>query len=252
MTNFFDDGSPYLSHPLLTPERSAAEAQQLVEVLALPPGGTVLDIGCGFGRHAVALAAIGYPTVGIDPSATMIAAARQAAEDANASEVAFTVGTGADLTDVDRYDAAICMFTSLGQVGPDGEDNQSMLPAVARAIRPGGRLVVEVPVRDRAVDALVAEETLGAGPNRTEVARHFEDASQRLTERFTVYRDGQPTEFDLGVHLFSPDELVTLLDASGFKTQAVRSSISALNQTSGGLVELAPDHGFMLALATVR
>lgn len=252
MANFFDDGSPYLNHPLLTGERSAAEASELATVLALSSGNTVLDVGCGFGRHAIALAALGYPTAGIDPSAVMIAAARQAAEQAGISSATFAVGPGESLTETQQYDAAICMFTSLGQVGPNGQDNQSMLPAVARAIRPGGHLVVEVPVRDPAVLALIEDETFGAGDNRTEVSRRFDDQTKRVIERFTVYQDGQPTEFDLAYHLFSPDELVELLNSSGFEALAVRSSLEALSGRSGDVVQLSPDHGFMVALAAVR
>ena len=77
---FFDDGSPYLSHPLLTEERTQRELAAIEELIG-PLRGPVLDIGCGFGRHSVALADRGLEVVGIDPSATMIAAAqRRAAE----------------------------------------------------------------------------------------------------------------------------------------------------------------------------
>lgn len=252
MANFFDDGSPYLSHPLLTPERSAAEAEQLATILALQPSNTVLDVGCGFGRHTVALAALGYRTVGIDPSATMIAAARDVATTANAAEARFRIGSGQDLTETDQFDAAICMFTSLGQVGPNGDDNRTMLTPVAKAVRPGGRLVVEVPVRDQAIAALVTEETFGAGDNRTEVTRSFDAATDRIVEHFALFVDGEQTDFDLSYHLFSPSELARLLDASGFETLAVRSSLEALNQPEGDVIDLVPDHGFMLALAAVR
>ncbi len=252
MANFFDDGSPYLSHPLLTPERSAAEAEQLAAILALQPSNTVLDVGCGFGRHTVALAALGYRTVGIDPSATMIAAARDAATTGNAAEARFRIGSGQDLTETDHFDAAICMFTSLGQVGPDGNDNRSMLAAVARAVRPGGRLVVEVPVRERAVATLVTDETFGAGDNRTEVTRSFDAETSRIVERFALFADGQQTNFDLSYHLFSPPDLVGLLEASGFEALAVRSSLEALNQPDGDAVQLSAEDGFMLALAAVR
>ncbi|HEY0639602.1 MAG TPA: methyltransferase domain-containing protein, partial [Pseudonocardiaceae bacterium] len=39
--------------------------------------GRVLDIGCGAGRHALALAAAGYEVVGLEPSAEAVEVARR-------------------------------------------------------------------------------------------------------------------------------------------------------------------------------
>jgi SAM-dependent methyltransferase len=45
---------------------------------ALPPGAEVLELGCGTGRIADALVALGHPTVGVDESAAMLAHVRRA------------------------------------------------------------------------------------------------------------------------------------------------------------------------------
>lgn len=54
-----------------------AEAQALgaARLAACPDGGDLLDVACGFGRHAVALAAAGYRVVGVDRSQTLLAEA---------------------------------------------------------------------------------------------------------------------------------------------------------------------------------
>ena len=65
---FFSDGSPYLSHPLLTAERTAAEVDE-IERLVGSVSGRVLDVGCGFGRHSIELASRNADVTGIDPSA---------------------------------------------------------------------------------------------------------------------------------------------------------------------------------------
>ncbi|MGH3995293.1 MAG: class I SAM-dependent methyltransferase, partial [Pseudonocardiaceae bacterium] len=52
-----------------TAERTAAEVSYLASVLrAEAPGRRVLDVGCGTGRHAVALAQRGFDVVGVDVS----------------------------------------------------------------------------------------------------------------------------------------------------------------------------------------
>ena len=79
--NFFSPGSPYLDHPLLTPERTAAEIDFVLAQTALPPGARLLDVGCGPGRHSLELARRGYQVMGIDPSGAMIAAAKRTAKE---------------------------------------------------------------------------------------------------------------------------------------------------------------------------
>lgn len=71
MFNFFEDGSPFLAHPLLTAARTAAEVDFIAAELALAAGARLLDVGCGFGRHSIELARRGYAVTGIDPSASL-------------------------------------------------------------------------------------------------------------------------------------------------------------------------------------
>ena len=56
------------------------EVTFLVEALGLTAGMRVLDVGCGPGRHSLALARRGFTVVGVDISETFVRLARQAAE----------------------------------------------------------------------------------------------------------------------------------------------------------------------------
>lgn len=216
--NFFDDGSPYLSHPLLTPDRTRAEIDRIDELIGgLSDDSLILDLGCGFGRHCLELASRGHRAVGLDPSATMIAAA-------NASNSSLGAATGgsarfivasADTTESGlepaSADLALCLFTTFGQRSqslPPEASTTGLLHAAARFLKPGGWLVVEVPDRARAVTMLAAEEQLGP----TTVTRSFDPASGVLSERFET-----PTNtFDLAYELFDADHLESLLDDAGF------------------------------------
>ncbi|HFQ94718.1 MAG TPA: class I SAM-dependent methyltransferase, partial [Anaerolineae bacterium] len=165
LNNFFEEGSPFLNHPLLTAERTAVETNFLESQLRLPPGARILDVGCGFGRHSIELARRGYTVTGIDPAAAMIAAAQERAKEAAVS-VDFRQARGEEFTTAVPFDAAICLFTSLGQMGPDG-DNSALVSRVYDALKPGGLFVVEVPQRDTAVTQLRPSDKFGDGERYT-------------------------------------------------------------------------------------
>lgn len=213
--DFFSEGSPYLQHPLLTPERTAGEVEFLMRRMELASGARILDVGCGFGRHTIELARRGFEVTGIDPSAAMIAAAR---------EKAAAAGVTADLRHVRAeefgadvpFEAAICLFTTLGQVTAEGQSGLGLLVAVHRALAPGSPFAVEVPQRDQAARQLRPSDTFGQGQHYTTVSRRFDPEKNIVSERFTVVSPQKKQSFDLGYRLYSQDELMALLEQAGF------------------------------------
>lgn len=96
--------------------------------------GRVLDVGCGAGRHAVALQAAGHDVVGLDPSPG-------AAAVATARGVSVIRGTVVDLRqDIGPFDTIIAMGNNLGLVGPD-EPGRRFLSDLAAVAAPGARLI---------------------------------------------------------------------------------------------------------------
>src|SRR2546426_6821062 len=75
---------------------------------------TILDLGCGTGNHALALARLGHRVTGIDGSPGMVRVARRKAR--GRPDIAFLRGDMRRLDLGRRFDAAICMdgaFTHL-------------------------------------------------------------------------------------------------------------------------------------------
>jgi len=212
--NFFDDGSPYLSHPLLTDERTSLEVEQILALVA-PGRLDVLDIGCGFGRHCVELARRGHPATGVDPSSAMISSAEERAGDAGV-DVEFVLASGETFARPASFDLAICLFTSFGQVSGEGINDSPtrVLENLKDSLRPGATLIIEIPERERALEALVGEEQLGP----TAVTRWFDSATSHLHERF----DTPSGRFDLAYQLFGRDELVELVESVGLLVRELR------------------------------
>ena len=75
---FFDQTYLETDRPALTLRRTRAEVDFAARVLGLRRGARVLDVPCGFGRHAGELARRGYTAVGVDLSPLMLREARKA------------------------------------------------------------------------------------------------------------------------------------------------------------------------------
>ena len=108
----------------------------LADALGLEAGARVLDVGCGPGRHALALARRGIDVVGVDLSEDFIALARDAAA-ADGLPAHFDVGDVRELAYDAEFDAVICLCQGgLGLLG--GGDEPQAFGRIAAAVRPGG------------------------------------------------------------------------------------------------------------------
>jgi cyclopropane fatty-acyl-phospholipid synthase-like methyltransferase len=74
---FFDSHYVLTYAPLQPDDRSRAEALAAVRLAGLTPGARVLDVPCGYGRHAVPLAREGYRVIGLDRSPAQLDEARR-------------------------------------------------------------------------------------------------------------------------------------------------------------------------------
>lgn len=179
----------------------------LVDALGLRAGQRVLDVGCGPGRHALALARRGLEVVGVDHSPDFVRLGREAAE-AEGLPVEFVALDVRDLSFDGEFDAAICLCQGgFGLLG--GRDEPAVFGRIAHALCPGGRLALSAFSTAFAVRFLDDGET-------------FDPASGVLHE-VSVVRDpdGNEREFDLWTTCFTPRELQLLATSTGLELDAV-------------------------------
>lgn len=145
IARFFDQAvahSPEASVALYSlgdPAILAAATQEIVDWLPLTPEADILDLGCGIGRIAAALAPRCRSVRGLDVSAGMIAEARR-----RYPEIMFEQTAGQDLDALAPASLdliiAVDSFPYIVQAGPAIVARH--LSGAARALRPGGTLVI--------------------------------------------------------------------------------------------------------------
>ena len=186
----------------------------LVEALGLQPGQRVLDVGCGPGRHAHALAARGIEVHGIDISQPFVDLATASAPPTATFERMDARALPFDA----EFDVAISLcqgaFGLLGASvanGCDGEQDGDVLAGMARAVRPAGLICVSAFSAYFQLRWLESSDT-------------FDAATGVNHERATVKDEsGREAEFDLWTTCFTPRELRLLAERAGLRVRELWS-----------------------------
>ena len=105
---------------------------------------SVLDLGCGTGRHAILLARSDLDVVGVDQSDSMLDHARKLAQESKpGNSLTFLKGDVRDFDAGNTFDAALMMFNVLGYM-TSNDDLLAALRSVRRHVRDGGLFVFDI------------------------------------------------------------------------------------------------------------
>jgi SAM-dependent methyltransferase len=166
----------------------------------------VLDLCCGHGRHARALAERGYHITGVDANAAALATARRLSSDS----IIYLQHDMRHLAELpDTFDAIICLWQSFGYF--DAATNADILRQIGQKLRPGGRLVLDIYHRGFF--------------ERNQGTRSFERDGRLISETKRMNGDRLTVTLDYGPdvpqdsyawQLFSPDDIAALAQQHGF------------------------------------
>jgi SAM-dependent methyltransferase len=187
----------------------------------------VLDVGCGTGCLAIALARAGHTVTGVDPAAASLDVARSK----DGSDAVTWVHGDAAAVPAGRADLAV-MTGNVAQVFRTDEEWDQVLRAIGAALRPRGHLVFETRRPGyRAWEEWAAQpgpvrrDVPGAGPveQRLEVTGvDLPLVSFRCT--YTFLADGTVLTSDSTLRFRERDEVETSLAARGYRVLEVRDA----------------------------
>ncbi len=144
--SFFDRHAPIYEDNIFT-KNTAPEVDFLLEELRISPGGSILDVGCGTGRHSIELAKRGYTMTGLDLSSGMLARAAAAAKAAGV-HVRWVHADATKFSLPEKYDAAICLcegaFGLLGRADDPIDQPLAILRNISQSLRPEAKVVLTV------------------------------------------------------------------------------------------------------------
>ncbi len=201
-------------------ELAKKQVGQLITLLDLQPPGRILDVPCGYGRHSIELAARGFEVTGVDASEVQLARAR---------EKAAAAGVSVDLRRQDaraldfgaQFDVALNMFLSFGYFETD-EEHLAMLAGITRALKPGGRFLMDFWNREHEIQTFDKRQVDRTGDVYEIEEWEFDHLRGRLNwTNHAFFPDGRHESWFQSIRAYTVVEVKTLLERAGLTLDAV-------------------------------
>jgi SAM-dependent methyltransferase len=191
-------------------DRTGPEVDRVAKILQPRGDERILDLACGSGRHSLELRRRGFDVVGVDISPELIEIARRDADEAEL-EVEFVRADLRDLTYEEQFDLVLNLNDgAIGYLESD-EENRRTFEVISRALRPGGRNLLQLPnilyVRDR-----LPQRSWIPASSMVELVEHrWNKKARRLEGMMLAVRFGEALEnldgIEFSQRLYTIDEL---------------------------------------------
>jgi SAM-dependent methyltransferase len=173
-----------------------AHVDGLERFLALEPRSRVLDLGCGSGRGTIELARRGHRVLGIDPDESALASGRAAAKGERLN-VHFMKADPREISYRADFDAVVCLDGAFGRL-PSDRDDLRALDNMRKALKPGAKLILDV-------------------PNREWLMRHWEPNEQTSFDfERGRFEDNRPPAFP-SLRVYALTELIAQTERAGLR-----------------------------------
>jgi len=181
---------------------------------------TILDVGCGTGRHSIELAKRGYTITGIDFSDSQLKRAREKAKSENL-EINFYRQDARNLNFVKVFDVAIMLCEGGFPLMETDEMNFEILKSVTRSLKNEGKFIFTT--LNGLFPLFHSVEKFLAGEKEEGNASYKDNTFDLMTFRdfnITEFEDdsGNKKQLECNERYYVPSEITWLLKSLGYKT----------------------------------
>lgn len=188
-------------------EDTDLEVAGLEQLLGDPDQKTILDLGCGYGRHSKPLTALGYHVIGYDLSAALLKHARD-----QDHRVPWVRGDMQALPFHPSFDAVLSLFTTIGYFEDEAENFQ-VFRSISEVLRPGGRFICQLVNRDYLIRQFTPQEIHHQDELIILEERTFNPIGNRVHTQTTVMEGSTRRQYESVIRLYTLTELDLLLAA---------------------------------------
>lgn len=221
--NFFDGVVQNAWKAAQTDEQTEIEVDFLYDVLALQPGLRVLDVFCGYGRHALALAQLGCSVTGVDISAESIAELQQEAREQQLP-VEAVPGDFLTLPVPSGFDAAYCFGNSFSFFAYP--QMQEFLQKIAGHLRPGGWFVADTGMIAESILPDFSERSwMRVGDITLLIENEYDVLEGRIDSHLTYLHQGRTEHRKAQHYLYTVAELGRLFRLAGLSVEGIYGSL---------------------------
>lgn len=200
---------------------------QVPSLLALVkhPIDSILDLGCGPGRHCLALAKMGFKITGVDTSKYLLSRANENAHKSQL-QVNFNYADMLKYQSDNKYDLIINMFNSFGYFNT-AKKNQKVIDHSFQNLKNTGTFIIDT----------VGKETLARNIEPVHLCEYDNgdirierplliDDMQVFSNEWILIRDNEAFRRSYQHYVYTPVELTTMCYQAGFNNVRVYGSLA--------------------------
>lgn len=226
--NWFEDVFEADTWIALQPETRdkdvARELRFVHEQVGIRTDFKVLDVGCADGKHALTLATMGCDVTAMDLSYSLLEHGLYAANEKEVP-IRFVEADMRELNFEPHFDLILCMNTTFGYF--DDAENLRVLRSMARALKPGGHLILDVVNRDWLLQSTPQRAWWETGDRVILEEIFFEPIRSRLEVQRSIMRDGDPNwEQNMSIRSYALHELPSMMQITGLNVVSVTGDLA--------------------------
>lgn len=213
-SSWFDSEFYHILYSDRNHEEADLFVKKLVDFLKISETTSILDLGCGKGRHSFSLSQYSKYVMGIDLSPNSI----EYAESQSSGNPKFSVADMRDFELSQTFDCVLNLFTSFGYFDTLSE-NEKVLSCVSKHQKTNGILLI---------DYLNSEKVKSTGESLSiKTIQNIDFHIHKYLTENHVFKnikfqfEGKSYEFEERVQLFKIEELEAMIKSTGYEIEQI-------------------------------